>query len=48
MPSYSEYLPASYYQELARKRHAYEKKLIAKGVKPRSSKMLELMCRKFR
>ena len=32
----------------SKERRAYEVKLIAKGIKPNSSKMLDLMCRKFR
>jgi len=47
MPYGGEDRSPEYYQELKKRRDAYEAKLIAKGVVPRSSKMLILMHRKF-
>ena len=40
--------PMSHHREQSQKRRAYEAKLTSKGVKPRSSKVLELMHRKFK
>jgi len=47
MPEYSTERTHEYYRELQKRRDVYRKKLIAKGIHPKSNKMLELMCRKF-
>ena len=48
MPGMGNEKTPEYYRDLKLRRDQYRNKLIAKGVHPRSMKMIELMCRKFK